>query len=151
MAEKIAVGGHAGHQVAKFLAAFSIVLGAAELIWPSGFTNFLGLAGLETLIMIYGVREIIAGIGLFAMPRHRSAWAWFRAAGDVLDILTVLYAFAGPNPPTTNIVIALILLVGVTVIDVWCANSLRQQKAMAHESDAYRDRAGLPGSGPAAR
>jgi len=151
MAEKIAIGGHAGHQVAKFLAAFSIVLGAAELVWPSGFTSFLGLAGLETLIMIYGVREIVAGIGLFVMARQRAGWAWFRAAGDVLDILTVLYAFAGPNPPITNILIALILLVGVTVIDVWCANSLRQQKAMAHESHAYRDRAGVPGSGPAAR
>src|SRR4051812_46280051 len=129
MAEKIAIGGHAGHQVAKFLAAFSVVLGAAELIWPSGFTAFLGLAGLETLIMIYGVREIVAGIGLFTMPRYRSGWALFRAAGDVRDILTVLYAFVGPNPPITNIAIALVLLIGVTVIDIWCANSLRQQKA----------------------
>jgi hypothetical protein len=149
MAEKIAIGGHAGHQVAKFLAVFSIVLGAAELIWPSGFTAFLGLGGLETLVMIYGVREIVAGVGLFAMPRQRSGWAWFRAAGDVLDILTVLYAFAGPNPPITNIVIALVLLVGVTVIDIWCANSLRQQKAMAHESHVYRDRSGLSRGGRA--
>jgi hypothetical protein len=150
MAEKIEIGGHAGHQMAKFLAAFSLVLGAAEVIWPSGFAAFLGLAGLETLILAYGIREIVAGIGLFAMPRQRAGWMWFRAAGDLLDILTVLYAFAGPNPPVTNIVIALVLLVGVTVIDVWCANSLRQQKAVAHESHAYRDRSGLPGSGPAA-
>jgi hypothetical protein len=149
MADKIAIGGHAGHQVAKFLAVFSLVLGGAEVIWPSGFTGFLGLGGLEALIFAYGVREIVAGIGLFAMPRQRAGWMWFRAAGDVLDILTVLYAFAGPNPPVTNIVIALVLLVGVAVIDVWCANSLRQQKAVAHESTAYRDRSGLPGSGPA--
>jgi len=145
MAEKIAVGGHAGHQVAKALAVFSIVLGAAELVWPSGFTTFLGLPGLESLFMAWGVREIVAGVGIFAMARYRAGWLWFRAVGDVLDILTVLYAFAGPNPPVTNIVIALIMLVLVTVIDVWCANALTQQKAMAHESDQYRDRSGLPG------
>jgi hypothetical protein len=145
MADKIAIGGHAGHQVAKALAVFSIVLGAAELIWPSGFTTFLGLQGLESLFMLWGLREIVAGIGIFAMARYRSGWLWFRAAGDVLDILTVLYAFAGANPPVTNIVIALVMLVVVTVIDVWCANSLAQQKAMAHESDRYRDRGGLPG------
>jgi hypothetical protein len=40
----------------------------------------------------------------------------------------VLYAFAGPNPPVTNIVIALIMLVLVTVVDVWCADALAQQK-----------------------
>jgi hypothetical protein len=145
MAEKIAIGGHAGHQMAKALAVFSIVLGAAELIWPSGFTAFLGLAGLEGLIMAYGLREIVAGVGLFAMPRHRAGWMWFRAAGDVLDILTVLYVFALPNPPITNVVIALVLLVGVTVVDVWCANTLTQQKKAARDSDAYQDRSGLPG------
>jgi len=145
MAEKIAIGGHAGHQVAKALAVFSIVLGAAELIWPSGFTSFLGLQGLENLIMIWGVREVIAGIGIFAMARYRSGWLWFRVVGDVLDVLTVLYAFAGPNPPVTNIVIALVLLLPIAVLDIWCAKALAQQKAMAHESAQYRDRSGLPG------
>jgi hypothetical protein len=57
----------------------------------------------------------------------------------------VIDAFAGPNPPVTNIVIALIMLVLVTVVDVWCADALAQQKAMAHESGQYRDRSGLPG------
>jgi hypothetical protein len=36
----------------------------------------------------------------------------------------VIDAFAGPNPPVTNIVIALIMLVLVTVVDVWCADAL---------------------------
>jgi len=145
MAEKVATGGHTGHQFAKALAVFSILLGATELIWPSGFTAVLGLQGLESLFMVWGLREIVAGIGIFAMARYRAGWLWFRAVGDVLDILTVLYDFAGPNPPVTSIVIALIMLVLVTVIDVWCANGLTQQRAMAHESDQYRDRGGLPG------
>jgi hypothetical protein len=57
----------------------------------------------------------------------------------------VLYVFALPNPPITNVVIALVLLVGVTVVDVWCANTLTQQKKAARDSDAYQDRSGLPG------
>lgn len=61
----------------------------------------------------------------------------------------MLYASAGPNPPITNIIIALVLLIGVAVIDIWGANSLRQRRAVAQESHAYRDRSGLPGIGPA--
>jgi hypothetical protein len=143
MEQKIAIAWHPGHQVAKGLAVFSLLLGAAEIIWPGAFTRLLGLGGLETLILIYGVREIVAGIGILGMPRHRAHWLWFRVAGDPLDIATVLFALTYPNPPIMNIVIALVLLVGVTLIDIWCARVLTDQLAVAKHSDAYRDRSGL--------
>jgi hypothetical protein len=133
--------------VAVGLAIFSFVLGAAELIWPQAFTQFLGIDGWETLIRIYGLREIIAGIGILAMPRQREGWLWFRVAGDVLDVGTVLYALTMPGARTTNIIIALVLLLPIGLLDLWCARALGALRLTARGTTQYADRSGLPNAG----
>jgi hypothetical protein len=134
---------HPAHMTAKGLGVFSIVLGAAELFWPRAFTDFLGLDGYEVLIQIYGAREIATGIGILLVTR-RALWVWLRLGGDALDIATVLYALLLPGAPVTNIVIALLLLAGITLLDIWCAYTLSDQQAAARRSSLYSDRSGIP-------
>src|ERR1700712_773146 len=123
----IATKNHVGHQIAKFLAAFSLLLGFSELIWPGPIARFIGLADFERLVMIYGVREIIAGIGIFAAVKFRAAWVGFRVGGDILDIGTIFIAFSYPAPPYTTMSVSLIMLVGVMLLDIWCARVLSDQ------------------------
>jgi hypothetical protein len=101
--------------------------------------------------MAYGVREIIAGVGIFGSGWHRAEWVWFRVIGDVLDVATVLYVFLTPNPPFVNVAIALVMLLGVGLIDLWTASALSAQKRMARDTDRYLGRSGLPDSATARR
>ena len=84
-----------------------------------------------------------AGVGILAMPRHRAEWLWFRVFGDVLDVATVLYALFVLNGPVWNNVIAIVLLLPIGALDVWCARALTDQRRMARDSHAYDDRSGL--------
>lgn len=113
-------------QVARGLGWFSLGLGVAELIMPGQISRLVGVRDGEQngLVRSYGVREVVAGVGLLTHPAAAATWVWGRAVGDVLDIATV--GHAGPNDPhgRKRMANSLLMLSGVLVVDVLTARAL---------------------------
>jgi hypothetical protein len=104
------------------LGIFSIMLGVAELLAPRQIAGALEAEGHETLIRGFGVREIVAGLGLINAPANASG-VWNRIAGDAMD-LTALAA-AGRNGPRNKAVWgALAFVAAATALDVIVARGL---------------------------
>ncbi len=106
------------------LAWFSLGLGFYEVVAPKHLSRLLGLEGKEGLIRFYGLREIGAGVGVFASQPNPAAWVWARAAGDVLDLATLGTAFRPDNPKQKNAFAAVLAVLGVTVLDMLCGQEL---------------------------
>ena len=104
------------------LGIFSIALGAVELLAPRGITRALEADGHEGLVKAFGVREVIAGVGLLQSPAH-SARVWNRVGGDVLDLGTLALA-ARKTPRNKTVWGAIAFVVGATIIDAFVALGL---------------------------
>ena len=124
---------------AKALGWFSLALGAAELLAPRLVANRLGLRGRNTLMQLYGLREVGAGLGLLS-GRRRSAWLWARVAGDALDLATLAAARPGRGRA-----MGLAAVAGVTVLDIVSASAASKQLHERSKSGPrdYSDRSGL--------
>lgn len=111
-------------QVARGLGWFSIGLGALELAAPGRLTRFLGVQDQSTLVRAYGLREVLAGVGILAQPSALAFWVWSRVAGDVLDLGTL--GLAQPENPNgrKRTATTLAALTAITVVDVLCARAL---------------------------
>lgn len=105
---------------------FSIGLGVLEFLAPQRVAEPLGMTGRATLVQSYGLREMIAGLGIL-LSRRPTAWLWARAAGDVLDIAAVAPQLRSPNrnvQQANNLAALVIVLIGA--LDVWSAMRTRQ-------------------------
>ena len=113
-------------QVAGALGVLSLGLGLTEIIVPGRLARFLGADEHNALVRGYGARELLAGAGLLAQPGARTAWLWFRVAGDALDLAAlgmVESRTAAGRKRTAN---ALALVTAITVADVLTARALMQ-------------------------
>jgi hypothetical protein len=52
--------------LARGLGVFSIALGLVEVVAARSLTRALGMQGNETLVRLYGLREIAKGVGILA-------------------------------------------------------------------------------------
>src|SRR5918911_3474435 len=124
-------GRHAQDNTARMLAQglgwFSIGLGLAELLAPEGVTRPFGMQRHTALIRAYGLREIAAGVGILTQP-DPTPWVWGRGAGDALDIATMAAGLSADNPRRGNVAIAMAGLVGITVLDAYCAQRLGAER-----------------------
>jgi hypothetical protein len=111
--------------IAYGLGWFSIGLGAAELLASRRIARSLDADGHERLIKGFGLREIVAGIGLLQAPAH-SARTWNRVAGDGMDIVA-LGAAARNAPRNAFVWGSLAFVIGATVADVLTARALDRQ------------------------
>ena len=111
-------------KLASGLAWFSLGLGLYEMLAPKRLCGLLGLDGKEKLIRMHGLREIAAGVGIFAAQPNPAAWVWVRGVGDVLDMATLGTAFRADNPKQKNAFVAVLAVLGVTVLDFLCAETL---------------------------
>jgi hypothetical protein len=113
-------------KLADFLGAFSLFLGFTELLFGGGFSHQIGLGGLDMLVRIYGVREIVTGILILA-SRNKTPWIWLRVAGDALDIATLGWAsMRDPNVMST-IMIANLTVLPIVILDIVCAIKLTKR------------------------
>lgn len=113
-------------QVAVALGVLSLGLGLTETVVPGRLARFLGVDEHTALVRAYGARELLAGAGLLAQPGARTAWLWFRVAGDALDLAAlgmVESRTAAGRKRTAN---ALALVTAITVADVLAARALMQ-------------------------
>ncbi len=122
--------------VACGLGLFSIGLGLAELLAPRVVARAAGLQGQETLVRLYGVREIAAGVGLL-LAWNRAPWLWGRVAGDALDLATLAHG--------KNNAMAIAAVAGVTAADIATAATLqRAERQSTRPVFDYSDRSGFP-------
>ena len=127
----------------KGLGWFSLGLGLTELLAPRRITGALGLEGKEALVRAYGAREI--GSGILSLSVDKKLGLWSRVAGDGLDIATVMTALRSDNPKRDNVVIALVLLLGITAVDLIDAQATTVRHSRgAGRKRSYRDRSGFP-------
>lgn len=137
-------------RLARGLGWFSIGLGVAELLAPRRFAAFLGMRGREPLVRAFGAREIASGV--LSLSVDKQAGLWSRVAGDALDLLALSRAYRPGNWKRDNVFIAIVMVGGITALDVLAAQGT-QTKHARQRSDArdYSDRSGFPQGLTAAR
>lgn len=112
--------------IATGLGWFSIGLGAAEMLAPDKVAELIGLPSrkkAETLLGVYGWREIVAGIGILTQSRP-AGWLWARVAGDAADLASLGSCFAANDANRTKVTASTAAVLGVTALDVICARQL---------------------------
>lgn len=134
-----------GYQLARGLGYFSIALGALELIAPGGLNWALGMRPHNGLVRGFGLREIGAGTGILTQA-DPTPWVWARVAGDVLDLAALIAGASGRNRRRGNAVTALLMVVGVTALDVMCARELGTLKQRSRRTHDYSNRSGFRSS-----
>jgi len=130
-------------RLARNLGWFSIGLGIVELLAAEKITGALGMRGNENLVRAFGVREIASGIVTLSIDKQAGLAS--RIAGDALDIATVATAMRPDNPKRGNAALALLMVAGVTFLDLVAAgaNTIRHTRHMG-ERRSYDDRSGFP-------
>lgn len=111
-------------RLAKGLGWFSLGLGLTELLAPKAIANISGVSNAHTgLIRVYGLREIAAGIAIFAQE-NPAAGVWSRVAGDALDLASLGRAFASPTANRGRVAFATANVLAVTALDLIAAKQL---------------------------
>ena len=106
--------------LARFLGLFSIGLGLAEAAAPGAVERLVGLSDLKrSLVRVYGLRELAAGIGILSRPRS-PGWLWGRVAGDV-DLASLGSVVNSEKIDKKKITIAVMAVLGVTALDIYSA------------------------------
>jgi hypothetical protein len=137
--------------LATGLGWFSIGLGLAEMFAPRALCRALGMEGREGLVRGYGVREVMTGMAILT-SHDPTPWIWGRVGGDALDIATLATGFEGDNPQKENVGLAMGAVLGVTALDLLCAQRLTSQKSLSSPGAYdYSDRSGFPRSVKAMR
>jgi len=114
--------GRSHEPTASFLGLFSLGLGLWELVAPRSVGRVTGTHLHPRLIQAYGLREIMAGVGIMT-DRQPRGWLWARVAGDALDLATLGAAYADAQDPADRrkILASIAAVAGVTVVDVLAA------------------------------
>ena len=111
-------------RLARGLGWFSIGLGLAELLAPRAIANISGVSNKHTgLIRLYGLRELGAGITIFAQKKPTEG-VWSRVVGDALDLTSLGIAATNPEAKLGRVAFATANVLAVTALDVICAMQL---------------------------
>jgi hypothetical protein len=137
--------------MAKGLGYFSLALGATELLAARSVCKAAGLEGQETLIRLYGAREVATGIAILA-ANDATPWIWGRVAGDALDIATVIAAGPEGSALEGRKLLTLAMLIGAAAADLFCSVGLSSEKGGRRRAVTdYHDRSGFPQGKESAR
>lgn len=101
----------------------SIGVGLTEVLAGKTLARTLGTEHKASLVRRLGIGEIVNGIMLLASRRPRP-WLWMRVAGDLADLAALAPALSPRNRRRDNVAVALVILLGVTLLDV--ASSTRR-------------------------
>lgn len=129
--------------LARGLAFFSFGLGLAELLAPRQVARAVGINedDNETLLRLFGVRELGSGIGI--MQGNTATFLWSRVAGDAIDLATLARALNSPRSNRRRVVAAMSAVAGVTVLDTVAALLLSRNPAEPDWRITRSDRGGL--------
>lgn len=115
-------------RVAQGLGWFSIGLGLAEIFAPRAVSRIVGANNHSNLVRFYGMREVLAGVGILTQP-NPAPWLWGRVAGDVLDLSTLGKTLNGPENNRALAALGIASVGVVTALDYLCAKELSEQHA----------------------
>jgi hypothetical protein len=133
----------ASDRMARNLGWFSLGLGALEILAPERITRALGIEGQEGLIRAYGLREIAAG--MLSLSIEKKVGIWSRVVGDGLDVATLMGGLRDDNPKKGNVAMALMMVTGITLLDIATAKKVGAHHAPQTGSRRmYYDRTGYP-------
>jgi hypothetical protein len=140
----------ASDRMARNLGWFSLGLGALQILAPERITRALGMEGQESLVRAYGFREVASG--MLSLSIEKNAGLWSRVAGDGLDIATLMAALRDDNPKKGNVAMALMMVGGITLLDIATAKEVGARHARQTGSRRmYYDRSGYPNGMAASR
>jgi uncharacterized membrane protein len=109
------------------------------LLAPRAIAKLCGGEGKHTgLIRLYGLREIAAGLMIFSQGRKPAAGVWSRVAGDAIDLATLAAAAVNPRTNKAGVAFATVNVLGVTALDIMCAQQLSREKGSMSENGAIR-------------
>jgi hypothetical protein len=108
--------------LARALGVLSIGLGLVDFLARRGVSRTTGV-GNQSLVGLYGLREIGTGIGLL-VARDPMLWVWARVGGDALDMGTLASGVTARNPRRNGALTGLLMVVGVTALDLALAGRL---------------------------
>lgn len=117
-------------QAAKALGLFSLGLGAIEIILGRRVNRDLGLELTPGAVRAFGAREIVSGSLVLLFP-DKAAPMWIRVAGDVLDLAVLSRALSPGHPRRQAALVAMLAVVGVTILDVATASALTKRHTRA--------------------
>jgi hypothetical protein len=132
--------------VARGLGWFSITLGLAELLAPRAISGAAGLDSSPALVRLYGLRELVCGIGILASDKV-APFLWARVGGDVLDIGTIVaHSNTVDRQDRTRAFGAVVNVLGVTALDVYAARGIRElpTNGVTPSMRDYSSRTGFP-------
>ncbi|HEY0428851.1 MAG TPA: hypothetical protein VGC76_13805 [Pyrinomonadaceae bacterium] len=122
------VGNVGTAKFAKGLGLFSIALGLAEVIAPAQMGELIGVSPrFRTILPAFGLREIASGLGILMQAKPTES-VWSRVAGDAIDLAYLGAAFAGEENNKKRLTGAAIAVLGVTALDILCAQQLSSQE-----------------------
>jgi hypothetical protein len=140
----------ASDRLTRNLGWLGIALGLAEVFAGRRIARALGMQNNEALIRGYGLREI--GSGILCLSIDKKAGVMSRIVGDGLDIATLNRALHPLTPKRDNVMLAMALVVGVSVLDVMAARlTMTRHSRKSDNLRDYSDRSGFPGGIAAAR
>ena len=129
----------AATRLARGLGWFSISLGVVEVLAPRFVSRLVGGRGDNAgLIRLYGVREIVSGMMIFGQGARPAAGVWSRVAGDAIDIATLAATASSPATRKGALAVATANVLGVTALDVYCAQQLSRRGSGASSSSTIR-------------
>lgn len=128
--------GTGGESLADFLGFFSIGLGLAQVLAPTGMSKLCGVAdadGNAPLMRLMGLREISHGVAILSKQQPEKA-VWSRVVGDTLDLAMLGKTFANRENNRALTLFATANVLAVTALDVSCAKQLSMQpRTIANE------------------
>lgn len=119
-----------GATLARTLGWFSIGLGVAEILAPRSVSRAIGVEPHPILMPMYGLREIVAGVGLLS-KRRPVEWVVARIAGDAIDMASLAAAAPSCRTERGRLAAASLAVAGVTLLDVYCLQQLTQRRKLS--------------------
>jgi hypothetical protein len=111
-------------KLAKGLGYFSIGLGLMELLMPAQTGEMIGVSNrYRAFLPVLGLREIAHGVAILSQQKPTEG-VWSRVGGDAVDLAFLGAAFAGKENNKNRLIGATIAVLGVTALDVMCAQAL---------------------------
>jgi uncharacterized membrane protein len=107
--------------MAKGLGVFSLALGIPQTFAPGRVNRLIGVkddAKSRLLMRAVGVRELVAGVGIFT-DRRPTQWVWARVAGDTMDLALLGSALRSKSTSPTRTLAATGAVVGTFAADVF--------------------------------
>jgi uncharacterized membrane protein len=127
--------GHAGpaDPVARGLGVFSFALGIPQVLAPGRMNRMIGVRDdfkSRMWMRAVGVREIVAGVGIFS-DRRPTEWVWARVAGDTMDLALLGSALRGRSDQPVRTLTATGAVIGAFAADLM--DSVRLSRATETE------------------